>query len=62
MAKPKMDRAVREDLLEDLETQMKTAQIRAANATNDNNLGYWAGVVDGLNKAYRYISTGEWET
>lgn len=62
MAKPKMTATTRAKLLAGLEAQMKVAEDRAAKAPNEQNLGYWAGVVDGLNRAFRYISTGEWET
>ena len=49
------------ETLEILEQQMKQASDAAAKAPNEQNLAYWAGVGDGLNRVYQFISTGKWK-
>jgi len=53
-----MDEKVRQELLQTLEAKMKEHEDRITNASAD----YFAGRVDGLNDAYRLLSTGEIET
>ena len=60
--KPKMDEEVRQKLLNILEEKMQEHGPRAANNKNPYAADYFAGRIDGLNDAYRLLSTGEIET
>jgi hypothetical protein len=58
-------KAVRASLLTEIEAEMEKAADRWRAAEADKfQLGqsYWVGVEDGLNKVFRYLSIGEWET
>jgi hypothetical protein len=57
-----MDEAVREKLLQILEAKMKEHAPRAAQEKNQQAADYFAGRIDGLNDAYRLLSSGEIET
>ncbi len=65
MKKPKMDEAVRRAILQILEEKMDEHARRAAQPNNHptiNASDYFQGRVDGLNDAFRLISTGKIET
>lgn len=65
MSQSHIPNAARITLLTEIETEMEKAADRWRAAEADKfQLGqsYWVGVEDGLNKVFRYLSTGEWET
>lgn len=59
MSKPKMPPDARKALLVALEQQIAVEERLTCKI---DKVGYRDGVADGINKAFRYISTGKWET
>ena len=58
-----MDEEVRQKLLQILEAKMKEHGPRTGPENeNLNSSAYFAGRIDGLNDAFRLLSTGEIET
>ena len=62
MSKPRIDKDVREKLLQILEAKMKEHAPRADQEKDQQAADYFSGRIDGLNDAYRLLSTGEIET
>jgi hypothetical protein len=59
MGKPEMEDEVRARLLDAIDDRLA---LYTAKAANHDDVGFWDGRLSGLNDAYRYIATGEWET